>query len=121
MDALYIKVEENHLDDEAEAVREMLSYTKATSLLGAAAQVIQAMVCATRLYEAIGEPSHRSGQLNRQIARLLYSVLDVIEAELGQPLTPMIGFEMTNPHLNPWLPSEDRLALARTHDRRAQS
>jgi hypothetical protein len=115
MDATYMENEVDQISDEEEALREVLPYTKAATLLGASVQIVQAMIFATRLYEKIEDPDHQMGMLNRQIERLLYSALDVVEEALGQPVNDMVGFDLTNPHLNPWRPAEQRLAIARKH------
>jgi hypothetical protein len=113
MDGTYVESEIGQLSDEEETLREMLPYTKAATLLGASVQIVQAMIFATRLYEKIEDPDHQAGMLNRQIERLLYSALDVVAEALGQPVNDMVGFDLTNPHLNPWRPAEERLAIAR--------
>jgi hypothetical protein len=113
MDGTYMEKEVDHLNGEVEAVREMLPYAKAATLLGAAVQISQAMIFVDRLYEKIEDPGHPADMLNRQIVRLLYSALDAVEEALGQPVNDMVGFDLTNPHLNPWRPAEARLEMAR--------
>lgn len=106
----YLSNTAKHVTDEIYALRDALSFVKATSLAGAAIQIVEALLLADRVWDQFPK-EHETLQLERDarsIDRLLYSALDAIERLTGQKIEDVVGDDYVSRHCNPWLPVEGR-------------
>lgn len=100
---IYFKSAGRHAADEVNCLRDLIASTEAQSLLGAAAQLADAIGRNDYLRPADDHPDGRA------IERLLFSVLRVIEGHIGSTLEDAFGFDLASRNLDPWAPVEARL------------
>jgi len=99
---MYLNTAWLHATDETDALRDMIAATTATSLAGAAVQIVEAITRYDRIRGNEG-PHHQD---ERALSRLLHSVLDVVSDAAG-PTDPLFQELIAwNEHINPWVPVE---------------
>lgn len=97
--------------DEMDAVRSILPFAKATTLSGAAVQIIETINAVDLLIDQFPENDDYSVKKNiRAIDLLLHSVLDLVDSLADQKLAD-IAPTVLHPSLNPWTSVEERIAL----------
>lgn len=99
-----------HAGDETEALRSAITFTEASSLVGAGVQIIEAL----NILDAMpgdfpdARVEARIDAKCRILTRLLYSVIRVVDAHSAIKLEDVVD-ELLSPQLNPWTPVEDRI------------
>ena len=98
-------------EDEVDAVRTMLRSTKATSLAGAALQIMEALNLVDAIEDFVrdDERTFMFKRCVREVDRLLFSAMDLVDSLSDQKLAD-IAPAVYQPNLNPWTPVEDVLA-----------
>ncbi len=106
----YLEDARKHAYDEICAQRSALSFLKATSLTGAALQIVEALNVSDLIWNNIPESSDfpRLDEYQREIERLLFSALGIVESVASQRVEDIVtrGYACCN--TNPWLAPEDR-------------
>jgi len=105
---IYLETAASHAEDEQEMLREMLSIVKASSLAGAAIQIARAISLVDTICACSDESYLQVRGDVRAINRLLFSALDVVDARADRRLSETVSVLFGNPHLNPWVPVEER-------------
>jgi hypothetical protein len=105
---IYLDEAGRNCSDRAATFRDMIAAEKATSLTGAAIQLVEAL----NRVDLLGSEETADRAELRAVNRLLYSVLDVVDGFAHRKLTEILP-GTDNRHLDPWRPVEERLEQIR--------
>lgn len=107
---IYLKKALKHAVDEKYIQRNALSCLKATSLAGAALQIVEAMNIVDLAWNSVaeGDDTIQLDRDKRAIERLLFSALNAVERLAGLRVDDIVSPSFVGRNLDPWLSVEDQ-------------
>lgn len=108
---IYFDCAAEHAGDEYTALQDMISFTKATTLTGAALQVVEALNVVSFIDDCFPQDaeSYVVKRKFRALDRLLHSIFDVVDGLADHKLADVTP-SLLQSNLNPWTDVEARVA-----------